>query len=543
MTRFVRLRYRASIIVGLALLMTGFVACDDARAATYYIRNDGGDPRQCTGRADVAYPGRGEGKACAWQHPFNALPPNDQARLKAGDTLIIGPGDYRIGWKAPGIPDSERCYSDARWGCYPTAVPSGTSATGRTRILGKGYDTGCKAAPRLWGAERVDMVLNLEGSSNVEIACLEITDRSDCVEFHVDPAVRCERDKAPYGDWAATGISAKASRNVWLRDLDIHGLANRGIKAGGLSDWTLERVKINANGWAGWDGDIGKDSSNSGRIVMRYIEIAWNGCGERWQNRAAYACWAQGRGGYGDGLGTARTGGSWLIEDAYVHHNTSDGIDLLYLDGAGGTSVIMRRVRAEGNAGNQIKTHGNAVIENSVVVGNCAYFYKRDAMDSADQCRALGNAVSVGLDRGHTVLIRHNTITGEGDCLLLSAGGNSSSRLEIENNALLGQLDWRANRQGNTGELSCGHYADGGTPRTRFASNAFWNVKAMQCPPGNVCGRNLKLTNMQMATFDPVPLPGSPLIDRAIPLKGISSDGRGRNRPQGVAPDIGAIEY
>ena len=40
-------------------------------------------------------------------------------------------------------------------------------------------------------------------------------------------------------------------------------------------------------------------------------------------------CWAQQTGGYGDGLGTTSTGGQWLIEDSFFHHNTSDGLDLL----------------------------------------------------------------------------------------------------------------------------------------------------------------------------------------------------------------------
>ena len=91
-----------------------------------------------------------------------------------------------------------------------------------------------------------------------------------------------------------------------------------------------------------------------------------------WQTGAAVNCWGQKAGGYGDGLGTTTTGGQWLIEDAFVHHNTSDGLDLLYMDGAAGTSVTIRRAYAVANAGNQIKTRGNATIENSVMVGSCA---------------------------------------------------------------------------------------------------------------------------------------------------------------------------
>ena len=45
------------------------------QAATYYVRSDGGDASQCTGRSDARYPGSGSNQACAWKHPFIALPP------------------------------------------------------------------------------------------------------------------------------------------------------------------------------------------------------------------------------------------------------------------------------------------------------------------------------------------------------------------------------------------------------------------------------------------------------------------------------------
>ena len=57
--------------------------------------------------------------------------------------------------------------------------------------------------------------------------------------------------------------------------------ARAAFNAGGLSHWTLERVKMNKNGSAGWDGNVCTGGSNSGAMVMRDIEIAWNGCGER----------------------------------------------------------------------------------------------------------------------------------------------------------------------------------------------------------------------------------------------------------------------
>lgn len=520
------------------LAYAGLATGGHAEAATYFVRSDGGDARQCTGRVDAAYHGRGRGRGrnCAWKHPFNALPPGGDARIAGGDTLVIGPGDYMIGYGATG---AGRCDDNSRWECRMPPVPSGPNAAAMTRILGRGHDSGCAAPPTLWGTERVDSVLNLEGSSNVEVGCLQITDHSDCVELHSDPAARCERDRAPYGAWASVGLSSSASHNVSLHDLNIHGLAHTGILAGGLRDWTLERVKINGNGWVGWDGDIGEHrSANTGSIVMRDIEIAWNGCGEYWQSGKVHACWAQQAGGYGDGLGTAATGGHWLIERARVHHNTSDGIDLLYLDGAD-SSVTLRQVYAAGNAGNQIKTRGTALIENSVVVGQCAYFNGRYDMVAGDHCRAQGNAISITLGARQVATVRHNTITGEGDCLILTEGGTATSRVEIHDNALLGQPDFLA----GDGELTCGHYAYRSAARVSLTGNAFWNVKDRQCPAGNLCGRNPKLAVMGLPGFDPSPLPDSPLIDRATPSPRAVRDFRGQRRPVGSAADIGAVEH
>jgi len=335
---------------------------------------------------------------------------------------------------------------------------------------------------------------------------------------------------------------ASDSRNAWLHDLDIHGLANRGIVAGGLTDWTVERVKLIANGWAGWDGDIGKHGSNRGAIVLRDVEIAWNGCGQLRKTGRTHGCWAQQAGGYGDGLGTADTGGQWLIEDSRIHNNTSDGIDLLYLDGAAKTSVTIRRTYAGGNAGNQIKTRGTTLVENSVIVGSCYYFDGRDEMRDGDQCRALGNAVSVGLVAGQTATLRHNTITGEGDCLILTGGGSAASRVLIEDNVLLGQFDRRANRQGSPGEWTCGHYADDSPAQVEFVGNAFWRLKGFPCPGGNSCLRDPSLTDMGLGNFDARPLPGSPLIDRATRGDPGDRDFLGQPRVSGPAADVGAIE-
>ena len=511
-------------VVQTASLAGSSVSKPRAPRMTYYVRTDGGDASQCTGDTDAAYPGSGTGRACAWSHPFHALSPDGTLRIDGGDTLLIGTGSYMIGPDAPG---ALGCVGRK---CGLPPIPSGPSDNARTRVLGKS----CSSKPQLWGSGGINSVVNLEGSSNVEIGCLEITDRDDCVHAHSDLAAKC-RDG---GNWARSGVLARRSANVRLHDLDIHGLAHSGINAGGLGDWIVERVRIIANGRAGWDGNVGEQgSANAGSMTLREIEIGWNGCGERWQDRTPWACWAQKTGGYGDGFGTRSTGGRWLIEDAHIHHNTSDGLDLLYLDGADSTWVMIRRLHAVANAGNQVKVRGSATIENSVIVGHCGYFKGKHFMVDGDLCRAGGNAVQLALTPTASVNIRHNTITGEGGALIGAVKGGGNARVHVQNNVMVGFPAFH-----KRGILTDVFYADDAVATLRWTGNLVWNVKGGECPAGSICGRDPKLANMSLASFDAQPLAGSPVLGQVPTPGGIGRDFRGRPRPMDGPSAIGAIE-
>ncbi|GAB3384661.1 NEW3 domain-containing protein [Lysobacter fragariae] len=486
-------------------LSLGFAAIGSAQAAIYYVRTDGGDATQCNGLADAAYPGSGTAQACAWKNPNIAMPNSGAARIAGGDTLLIGAGSFQIGS-----------------GGYMQKVPSGPSATSRTRILGK-------AGTKLVGVAGTHRVLNLEGSSNVEIGNLEITDNSDCVYNHSNAAATCTSTMA----WARVGVYATASNNVWMHDVNVHGMAARGFNAGGLSNWTLERVKMNKNGSAGWDGNVGT-GSNSGQMILRDIEISWNGCGERVATGEVWACWAQTTGGYGDGFGTVDTGGQWLIEDAFIHHNTSDGLDLRYMDGADTTNVTLRRIYSVANAGNQVKIKGNSLIENSVLVGNCTYFRGKYNMAEADLCRAYGSTLLLILTGNDTATVRHNTIAGEGDAQIAYGEGASTDKVYIQNNLVVG-FPYYANT--TTATL----FSGGSAPAAKsFSGNMGWKVRT--CPTGTTCTQDPKLTNMALATFDAEPLTGSPVTDKAPMISGMSTDFLLQPRPSGAANDVGAYE-
>lgn len=511
---------------------------EEAWGTTYYVRPGGGTSEQCSGLVDADYAGSGADQPCAFSHPFFALPPIDgTVKLAPGDRLIIAAGEYKMGKWATG---AARCEREFGADCIMAAMPSGPDRDHPTRIYGAGWNNGCTSPPELFGVERPYYMIDLAGKNNITLNCMEITDHSDCVEFHTGGHA-CNRDNAPFGDWAPVGIVASDSENVRLKNLNIHGLANRGVYAGRITDWTIEDVRIAGNGWAGWDGDISGADSNSGTITFRRVSIEWNGCAETYPGGSPAGCWGQSAGGYGDGLGTGSTGGNWIFEDSEFLHNTSDGLDLLYHDGAG--EIIINRVHSEGNAGNQLKTRGATAITNSVIVSNCGYFEGKPFTYNVDSCRSYGNALALAMDSGTQSSMVNTTIYGEGDCLIeataAEAPGCTGARLESLNNIFLGGTDFL-----QPFESSCLIWSDCGVEFDNDYS-VIYGVKNSVCPTGinDLCADPL-LGPLTGDSYGMIPADGSPAIDSGISTGGLIPilDIRGYLRPYGGGTDRGAYE-
>jgi hypothetical protein len=460
--------------------------------------------------------------------------------LFGGDTLVIGPGSYRLGFGAPG---ADSCESDYPWDCHMPPIPSGPSADDPTRILGAGWNENCADPPELWGAERAMMLLNLDGSSNVEIACLELTDHESCVAFHADPALACPRDDYPYSDWASLGLYAADSANVRLTHLNIHGLAELGVLAGRLTDWTVEDVRLAGNGLAGWDGDIEDKDANAGRLIFRRFTVEWNGCGETYPGKEPTGCWGQTAGGYGDGLGTGETQGHWIFEDSAFLYNTSDGLDLLYA--RPGSTIEVRRTISRGNAGNQIKTSGPALIENVIAVSNCSYFEGQAFTHHVDPCRAGGGALALMLWQEDEVTVVNSTITGEGDCLVTvecaeGAACNGGETGLFRNNIFLGQTDFA-----QPFENSCLIWVgESGFPHDPLDVDysLVERVKAETCRLGrNDLCQLPGVMNLDVDAFDARLNSDSPAVNAGSAASAPDHDFVGN--PRDDLPDIGAYEW
>lgn len=527
-------------------------------AATYYVRTDGGSATECTGLADTAYSGSGTNQSCAFKHPFWALSvPNAPNRMVGGDTLIIGPGEYMMGYGAPNTPGCSPSYP---WDCSMRAVPSGTSAN-PTRILGKGWDSGCSSKPQLWGTERSANIFDLRGSSNVEIQCLEITDHSSCMDSGPDPATVCNRDTYPFGQWAMVGLVAADSENVLLKNLNIHGLRT-GVFAGRIKDWTIEKTDIIANSFVGWDGDTGATtSSNSGTIRFNDSRIMYSGCGETYPGLLPHHCYSQDQGGYGDGLGTNKTGGDWVFDHVDVSYNVSDGIDLLYHNGNG--AITISHSRFEGNAGNQIKVATSSVIDNSKVIGTCAFFLGKSFTSatgvggqavSFNNCRAGGNTIAAAFHAGMLVAIYNSTITSHGDVIVQTSGSNclSSDKVISSNNIYIGGSEYNS----GGGDVSDLYYASGttgngdgtcGSLAFVTANDLIWGTKYnnLECS-----GTTSRCIDPQIAgtiaysstDVDVSLLSSSPAITTGLVISGIPTTDY-NNYDRGTIWDIGALEY
>lgn len=498
---------------GLLLLLALFGCSSElAFATTYYVRPDGGPAPTCNGTANAP---ASAAPACAFNNPQWAIPPGfkgDGAKapvLQAGDTLQIATGVYQVGYGAPG---ATACQKNYPYNCVfnpqnNLPLPANVTITGD-----------CSAPTTLWAGGGAYNVFNLSGTSGATVKCLELTDHSGCIYGTFTGIPTCVANGS--GQVTATngqdGIDIRGAANVTLENLDIHGFPYYGIMAGALTGTTtVANVTLRANAWGGWDGDLGgngTNSTNSGTLNFTGDVIAWNGCTEAYPSDTIVGCRGADQGGYGDGLGTALTGGNWTFKDSKFAYNTSDGLDLLYADGTG--SVTVDHVTGAYNASQQVKVSAPATVQNSVIIGQCDSA-KLSGAGLTTLCRAAGNAVELDFTAANqAITFDHNTVTGDGDCLISSGAGtangayvaDASNSVTISNSVMLGQPSYLPR---NSGGYTCAFYSDA-APKVTWRNTLVWHTRNTDFTTPGMTNQDPALTDESLPTFNPVPLTGSP---------------------------------
>jgi hypothetical protein len=211
-----------------------------------------------------------------------------------------------------------------------------------------------------------------------------------------------------------------------------------------------------------------------------------------------------------------------------------------------GGTVTLRRCRAEGNAGNQIKSSGHTSISNSVAIGNCGYFQGKPFTYSTDQCRALGNAISLEFQTGSKAEIVNTSVYSEGDCLLIATeqACNGTEKLISRNNLFVAGTDFL-----QPFETSALFYSECAGLKFDSDYSIIYNTKANACPVGShdLCSDPL-IGPFSGDAINMIPAGGSPAIDTGLAAGVYNSftvpnyDLRSHVRPFGSQVDRGAYE-
>ena len=544
-----------------------------ATPTTWYIRPDGGTRSQCTGKEDFPFSGSGHHQPCAFSNPYylftDDVSPTFSWIVNGGDTVIIKNGSYRMGYKGP---TPQNFWAGCRgnpFDCYMPPIPSGTE-TRHTRIVGENL-ANCTSKPELYGGFGLEITINLENSSNVDLQCLNITDHGPCGK-QGDSNI-CRSD-FPLDDFAVNGIvTNNSTKNILLQDLDIHGFAARGIMGGFGGSIQATRVSIRGNTAAGWDFDDGRKTQSTGTLRMSFVTIEWNGCSEVYPPTYPPSydhCFDDNKAGYGDGVGTPDTGGTFLVDHSVFRYNTQDGLDLLHVGEIAPAIISVTNSMAYGNMGNQFKLGpSNATtFVNNVAIGNC--FRLRGAVpgrprgafppnpsrfneELTDYCRAAGDAVVVEVADTKPAVIQNNSFTAQFNIALdlICPGGFSCGKLtsvQLDNNLFLGFPDLSGghrfitavNQQGGANNFLT-------NPPSSFKHNLLFRTSDV-CPAmgavGEICVKDpLLASEANIDTVDFHLKASSPARSTGMILPSVTTDIAGTPRPKNAPYDVGAYQF
>ena len=580
-----------------------------APGTTWFVRPDGGTryssgviTGQCDGQADVAYPGSGANQHCAFNDVrylwMDGTYGNSAWVISGGDTVVIRgcaalPSQQnpdaphcRIGWDKATGNDSQNFWCagvNAAWGCSMPPPPSGTS-TQHTRILGacaygtytcnpvNTYPYTSNNLTQLFGGFASGAVMYLTGSQYVDLEGLEITSHNgQCsrVGAPLYPA-GCSTN-VPVGDYANWGIiTSNTTSNITLQDLYIHGLTTTGIGGPIGGPFTLTRVFIGFNAFAGWNFDDGRSTPDApgSSITQSYVTMIGNGCLEQYPINnpqfPALSCWDTNSGGFGDSWSGQNTElDSFTCDHCNISYNTKDaalGPHTLLENLSVTNSLFVGNMGQEGKWG--MKPNSATVFTNNLVVGNCLRMGQQlpGAAQSFDSgtglggsyltgyCRAAGTAFDYFTDANSSVLFANNTFVTYSPTVFDFGCISTCNPFVLTNNIFLG-YSTSLNQYPNTGQAPGLYYMDG-TVVLSSANNIEYGVRNGDACSGSILCIDPLLVNepaqgavppeTTLDNFNFHPAVNSPAIGAGIAIPGLTTDYYGAKRPN--PPTIGAVE-
>lgn len=452
-----------------------------AWATTFYVRDGGGTSTQCTGQVNAVYLGTGTNQPCAFNSPGWLLSSNNAgqtpppALLASGDTAyVVGDSDispgqqaqFVIGYTMPNA--GYYCLSSAQGGngntydydCQMGLIPAGTDASHPTSIIGIGNHQ-----PQFYGGP-TQLALDAE-NSYITLSNIEITSHIYC-----GATLQGVNDCPAHTQRVAYGVYIKGTgysfNNLYIHNVMIYGIKGTGIV--GNATFTGLHLIGDQQGGFSTDPNIGQIT---GTLTWNQPIAEWSGCQEAYpmtnpgiDNPLNYSnCAGQGGcpacsfGIIADGIdfGGQTTGlqsGNWTFTGpGSISFNTKGGIDTLH--GSGGGTILIDKMRFEGNGAQQIKTSANVTsVTNSVIVGDCGWWLgapqtisggmQADGDDNSHigSCRATGNSFTIETQAGTgtTFNFTNNTVAVNNGTVVFLQGGSCSSteHFNIHNNIVNG---------------------------------------------------------------------------------------------------------
>ena len=434
---------------------------------TWYARAGGGDRSQCTGLSTAVYPGSGSGMNCAYGdvryfyedgHGTRGWVGAGGDTYDVGNTYPSGATGWPIGWNNP---NTARDGSNV-WGVagdnQHSFIPSFLPGTPEhpTTLRGSDYES-CNTKAQLFGRYGLRWTVTVD-QPYVTLDCLEITTHNGVCQVSIGGGTPCNKEAPAVSDFAYDGIETNNNaHDILLKNVDIHGFDNSGIRGPIGLNFSYEHLRIAFNGMTGWNFDPGGTvPAVLGSASGQYLMIEGNGCYEKYPVSGAFParqCYSQQEGGNGDAVGTPD---NFLLSFACDHctfrYNTQDGLDLLHTKG--GTNTITNSA-SYGNAGQQWKfgPQHSITFTNNYTKHNC----NRLSVDmpganagshlTNDLCRAAGDMFAFAIqgdadDPNAKYVIENNTFITYGatvfDVSYCASQPCSTGKIYLQNNIVYG---------------------------------------------------------------------------------------------------------